>query len=427
MAHKKTKVKAAPRVKRGGKIVGPSFEGWETWTGQAFSRFRQNAHMFYYENYKLSDLTPSVWLWMADNGYTKEQIKQAKAAPGAHSVSTTTAICCKLLEDGCPDYNEEHNIYWESCKGTSGNIKPLTEYIKKDVDTAIKHGKDVVEEVKQEETEKARSPQPTIQERITEQAATVATTFDEWLDTLFYDAKNFDSKSVNVSSHLIQNNVSQAHARKIKNFYDREMQDFVDLQNMPTSAQLKKMTEEEQDWHEQLKEGYAHLKKAEISKIINVYQSIIDACDMIIEKSKATRKTRKPKQYSASKLIEKLKYKKSDEKYSVVSVNPTEIIQANELWVFNTKTRKLGKYIAKNVDPKGLARDGSGLTVKGTSIQDFDENLSVQKTLRKPDEQLREFKAAGKVALRKFMDSISTTDTKLNGRINVDTVLLRVN
>ena len=54
------------------------------------------------------------------------------------------------------------------------------------------------------------------------------------------------------------------------------------------------------------------------------------------------------------------------------------------------------------------------------------KNESIQKTLRKPTEQLKEFKDAGKVKLRKYMDDIKTTDTKLNGRCNPDTVLLKV-
>ena len=94
--------------------------------------------------------------------------------------------------------------------------------------------------------------------------------------------------------------------------------------------------------------------------------------------------------------------------------------------MFNIKTRKIGKYIAINQDPKGLSRTGTGLQAKGTTIIGFDPETSYQKTLRKPDDQLKDFKSSGKVALRKFMDTINTTDTKLNGRINVDTVLLKV-
>ena len=72
-----------------------------------------------------------------------------------------------------------------------------------------------------------------------------------------------------------------------------------------------------------------------------------------------------------------------------------------------------------------MQRPGSGLQVKGTTIIGFIEEESIQKTMRKPEEQLKEFKGAGKVALRKFMDDIKTTDTKLNGRINLETILLK--
>jgi hypothetical protein len=112
-----------------------------------------------------------------------------------------------------------------------------------------------------------------------------------------------------------------------------------------------------------------------------------------------------------------LKFKATDEVTKTVSINPVDIIGAEELWVYNAKTRKLGKYVAI---------EHGELSVKGGSIQFFDENLSIQKTLRKPVEQLAEFKKAGKVQLRKFLDDIKTTEIKLNGRINEETVLLKV-
>jgi hypothetical protein len=87
------------------------------------------------------------------------------------------------------------------------------------------------------------------------------------------------------------------------------------------------------------------------------------------------------------------------------------------LWIFNTKTRKLGRYTAKEFNTLG---------VKGTTITNFDEFKSIQKTVRKPEEKLKEFKAAGKVQLRKFLEDINATDTKMNGRINEDIILLKV-
>ena len=73
-----------------------------------------------------------------------------------------------------------------------------------------------------------------------------------------------------------------------------------------------------------------------------------------------------------------------------------------------------------------MAAEFADLGIKGTTITGFNEDLSVQKTIRKPDEKLKEFKIAGKVALRKFLDEINATVIKLNGRINEDTILLKV-
>jgi hypothetical protein len=50
----------------------------------------------------------------------------------------------------------------------------------------------------------------------------------------------------------------------------------------------------------------------------------------------------------------------------------------------------------------------------------------VCKTLRKPEEKLKEFAKAGKIQLRKFLDDVKATESKMNGRMNADIVLLKV-
>ena len=145
---------------------------------------------------------------------------------------------------------------------------------------------------------------------------------------------------------------------------------------------------------------------------------------MMLDTAKLTRKSRKVKPKSAEKLITKLKYKASDEKTALVSINPVNIIKANELWVYNTKTRKLGYYVTTSKDPLKQQRVGTGLEVKGTTLIRFSEIKSVQKTLRKPIEQMAEFKKLGKIHRKKFFESLNVTETKLNGRINLDTILL---
>ena len=421
-APKKKKVRLAPTVRQGSKVKGPSFEGWETWTGADYHRAVRNARDFYYDNYKPADLLPEVLAWMKENGYKADDIKSVKAA----GVSVTTSISCKLLRSGMPDYNKAHDEYWQSLAGTIGPVKPVTDHIKVAIESAIASGKSIVVQEAKDEKVKANTYVPTIQERITEQAQKAAEEIDEWLEGFVTDKKNFNPKGFDFKSHFSKMGVTQAHARKLAGFYQRELEEFRSLQNTPTAAQLKKMDAREADYAEQLKEAYSHLAKKDISNYIAALETLVDACTLIVDASKATRKPRTAKPKSADKLVAKLKYMKVDQKYSLASINPSEIVGANELWVFNVKTRKLGKYVATNIDPTGMGRAGSGLSVKGTSITGFDEAKSIQKTLRKPEEQLKAFKAAGKVALRKFLDEINTTDTTMNGRINPDTVLLKV-
>jgi len=399
---KKKTVRAAPRIKRGGKLADPSWDGWEEWDGQRYHRFASATREFYYQNFKPADLYQYTWTWMGQNGYTKEQIKQAKAAPG-FTLSVTAAITAKMLLCGMPLYNPKEDEYWQSLPGTMGTTQSADVFLRKRIEDCIVAGKVIVEEKAEIAEEKKDVYVPTIQERIRDQAYKQSEKLEEWLDGFISDKKNFDPKGFDFKTHFREMNVTQAHARKLKTFYEHE-----------------------QDMWAQLKEGYAHLKKADIKNFTTAIDELMIALDFVIDSAKATRKPRKPKVYSADKIVSKLKYCVTDDKFKLASINPTDIVGANELWVFNTKTRKLGKYIAKNIDPKGMMREGSGLSVKGTTIIGYNEELSMQKTLRKPLDQIKEFKDSGKVKLRTFLDDIKTTDTKLNGRCNPETVLLKV-
>jgi hypothetical protein len=93
----------------------------------------------------------------------------------------------------------------------------------------------------------------------------------------------------------------------------------------------------------------------------------------------------------------------------------------SELWTYNTKTRKLGRFVVAMHGDMVVGQLG----VKGSAIIGYDEIKSTCKTLRKPAEKLAEFKTLGKPALRKFMDTIKSVEVKLKGRISPDTILLR--
>src|SRR5210317_646056 len=270
-------------------------------------------------------------------------------------------------------------------------------------DELYNKGLSIVEEVKAEEAKKPKNVYvPSIQERIKEASGNIISEIEDQVDKFIEDPKAF--KKFDSVKFFRSMQVNQAHARHIRSYYEGILGEYLMLQK-PAS---------EQD--EQLREGYSHLDKADIKKAVELFQGIVGACDLITAESKASRKTRPPKPKSAEKLVAKMKYCKSDEKYKVASINPADIIGCNELWVFNTKTRKIGKYIAE---------EHQTLQVKGTTLQFFNEKESIAKTLRKPEQQLAEFNKSGKVQLRKFLPNIKGVETKLNGRINNDTVILK--
>ena len=285
------------------------------------------------------------------------------------------------------------------------------------IDQLIVDGSAAAEEKKAEETVKKNVHVPTIQERISEQSQEACQAIEDWLEGYLINASTFDPRGLDFANHFAKYKVTQAHARKIKKYYTGWLEEAQAVADLPTAAQIAKIKDEhEADLAAQLREGYAHVKKADAKKWLEALENLMSALDMIIDSAKATRKTRAKKAPSKEKMVAKLQYKDKDERYQIVSVNPMEIIDATEVWVFNTKTRKLGKYVAEQ---------HTTIKIKGTTLQFYDEAASVQKTLRKPEETLKEFKRANKVALRKFLDNINSVEIKLNGRLNADTVILK--
>jgi len=397
MAAKKTR-QPAP------KKVNAKFVDCESMSGLEYHRIRKQALDYYHFEHRTSDLLPSLYKWMKDNEYSKQDIDAVKSQ-GSNGLSTA-AILAKCLEIGMPDYLPQHDEYWQSLNGTTGVMPPVTDSIKRFVTQAISQGSITVQEKQEEEAEKAKAPVKTIQQRMMETAMAMARPIDELTDLLYDDPEKFDPKAHKIINKLKGMEVKPNHAKLIKEFYVDEYEEMLEVQ---------------EGTDPDLKEAYAHLSKKAVKNIIAFYNEVLGACDMLQAEAKVTRKPRAKKPVAKSKLVAKLKYKKSDDKLKLVSVDPTKILEATELWVYNTKTRKLGQYVVDDEFGTGLK-----LTVKGTSIAGFSETKSVQKTLRKPEEKLAEFKSAGKVALRKFMDGINAVDIKLTGRINEETILLKV-
>lgn len=167
----------------------------------------------------------------------------------------------------------------------------------------------------------------------------------------------------------------------------------------------------------QLNEAYAHYKKTSKKDVAKFFASMIQDCEKYGAFKKANRKPRATKPKTPAQQVKNLKYKTKDEELNISSVNPMDIIGASAVWLFNTKNRKLSVYRTDS---------GQGIQVKGSALQNYDPEMSETKTLRKPAEQLQELLNAGKVQLRKFMETIKTKGGDVNGRISLDTLIVRV-
>ena len=372
-----------------GKDYSPKWDGHETWDTNQFLRQFHIAMSWYRLESSGKELKPKVINWMSANGYTKEQIAEFKKTKDNRCGTTVGAIAACLLK-GMPPVREDFN------DGRSSAV-----WLGQSIAKIVSEGKDDTDDTEEVEV-KPTGPVVSIQDRVREASYKMTEEIETAIEAFQTDPETFDPKAFKVLNLLKAHQAKAAHARVIKDFYAKD---------------LDELTEVATSKDEQLKEAYSHLSKVQLRKITAFYQEIVSACEMLAQEAKVNRKPKAKKAVPAEKIVSKLKYKKADEPLKLVSINPADVLGAKELWTYNTKSRKLGKYVAEEFHDLGI---------KGTTITGFSEPKSVQKTLRKPADQLKEFKAAGKVVLRKFLEDINAVDTKMNGRINEDIILLKI-
>jgi hypothetical protein len=246
-------------------------------------------------------------------------------------------------------------------------------------------------------TPKAVAYQPTIQDRLNEKTLLTIGELEG-----HYDAVLRGNPAVKVYDFLTEQAVPQSQLSKFENIYAERRAELESAQS---------------GTDEQLTEAYGHYKAVDYRRMFAFIDAILADIAQYRGVKQATKKLKVKRAPNKEKLVAKLKYAKNHAELKLISINPADIIGTQSLWVYNTKTRKLGTY---------YATDESGLSIRGTSIVGFSETLSVSKTLRKPAEQIAEFQKSSKPQLRKFLSNIRATETVLNGRINDDIVLLKV-
>jgi hypothetical protein len=384
--------KKAPKKTRDPLFTDEKYTGsepvWDTeralkMSQEEFDHFLRKSFFYYNYFYAQKDLKKHMVKWMQENKYSKADVS-------AFIRSSDRAIPMTA-----------YGLLMSHRQGMPFREKELT-YFKQQIDNAI-----TAADSEPEDSATGTKPAevtapikvPTIQDRLNEKTSEHLAHFEGLYDEVVtggtVDPKAYD--------YFVANNVPQGQLGKF--------QDYADTQRMYLTAAIDKLDE-------QFVEAYKHYRAADFKRHFAFLDAIQTAVDQYRQVKKATKKARVKRAPNKEKVASKLKYMKEEKTLKLVSVNPVDIIGAQELWCYNTKTRKLYKYIADSLT--------GPLGIKGTSITNFDTAKSVGKTLRKPDEKLKEFAKASKVQLRKFLDEIKATETVGNGRINLDMILLKV-
>ena len=394
---KKTRVTKAQVIAHRTKATrdtSPKWDGCEDWDADRFTKHFRVAMEYYRLESSSKELKPKVLEWMKLQDFSTDDIKAFKATKDSRCSGTMGGIAACLLR-GMPEVHEGFN-----------NGKDTGAWLRDQIHRAIKEGKDDEEDEADETVKvevKVQVYVPTIQDRLRDAAGQMTEEIDYAIDEWIMNPDAFDPKAFKVVSLLRGKGAKAAHVRMIKGFFERQLAEFEELQS--------------KDCDEQLAEGYANHSKKNIKKMYEFLQSVMSACDQIVGEAKLNKKPRLKKVKPAEDLVKKVKFKATDDKLGVTSVPPAQLVGAQGAVVYNTKTRKIGLYVSLN---------SSGLEVKGTTIGNFTDK-STQKTLRKPEIQLRDFKEQNtNKRVETWYKNIKSTEIKLNGRLNEDTMILKV-
>lgn len=320
----------------------------------------------------------------------KEDMLLLKKVSDKH-INGSVARMARMAVQGFP-FNEVHTAkIWQAVIEAAESSK----------------GQKVIDDAAQAAKEAAKAnkaPQPTIQERILAQVREyLGEVIDAGIDEIVLTG---DTK---IRPNLASRGFGEPHFKKIIELVTPEFNEFKEALLVKQDKSLK------DDNSEQIREGYSHLSIKHMKTLIAYLDEVCSNAQRLIIEKKAGR-VRKKKPVDKYKVVSKFKHIVEFPELKLKGIGPVECLGVTDVWVYNSKTKKLGVY---------RGQYSGCVSIKGNSWVGHSENTSVQKTLRKPDKQLAEFQTLGKNQLKKWFESIKSVEHRLNGRGNEYTLILR--
>jgi hypothetical protein len=244
-------------------------------------------------------------------------------------------------------------------------------------------------------SEKTSEDKPNIQDRLNEKVKRICAEIDGLFSDFIYGGYK--------GSHSITSLISSIPSNKKKDVIA-----FINDEMLPFKKAQAKIVPYDED--------YRTYSAKQLKSVIEWFERAINEINAVAVQKRAI-KVRKKKAVPPAKIVANLKYLHDSSELKITSINSIDILKSAELWAYNEKTRKIQHFVAI---------PNCTLDVKGTKILNLDESKSVQKTLRKPAEQLKKFMALGTSSKTlKWFSEIHSVDMKIKSCIGPQTLLLK--
>lgn len=162
-------------------------------------------------------------------------------------------------------------------------------------------------------------------------------------------------------------------------------------------------------------EGYDHLTTRQRTQYVRFVNSLVEQLSTQKTVRQKPRVVRKAKAKTPQKIVSKLKYMAKCPELEITSFSAEKLVEYSVVWVYDTKRRKLAKYISS---------DGEKLSVRRSMIVNFCPTKSSQKTIRKPDVVTKIYNDGKNVCVKTYQ-TIKAKEKPVSGRINTNMLLVR--
>ena len=224
---------------------------------------------------------------------------------------------------------------------------------------------------------------------ISETACIVEKWIDEYIEAL---QSNDSVVRRNVKTLITTNRVKPREAKQIANHF---------------AGLLTEINAVLNNTDNDLVEGWSYLTTTKLKRLQGYLQVIVSEFS-----SKGTVKRRKRK-VKPEQLVKNLKYLDKVDNIGS-SINPCDIIGAKKVLLYNVKQKKISLYISS-----------SGMQVKGSTLKGYDSAI-IKNCGRKSQEWVTSLISCPPVRVENEINNIRSKEQQPTGRVNKDTLILRV-